>query len=788
MVSVPSLKGGRNARGSATAAAKASKHTDGRTRHQRARMRERPAQHRAIGALQIANQPAFVLVEPLQARQQVVGHHRRQRDGDDEACENRDDVGLAERREETAFDAGQREQRHEDEHDDHRRVDDAGADFLAGADDDIERRARIARLAVLAQAAKDVLDVDDGVIDQLADGDGETAERHGVDGEAERVEDDGGRQDRDGNGRQRDEGRAHIEQEQEQDDGDNRHGLEQDLLDVADRGFDEVRLPEDDVVDLDALRHGLIELGDGALDLAGQLHGVDRRLLLDRDDDGGPAHEAGFATLQAGAVADLGDLMQIDRPAAFGADDDIAKILELERAPDVADQELAAVLVGKAAAGVGAEALQRAFHLLERDAEGAHRRRIRRNPELPDLAADRDDLGDAGDGQQARPDDEIGNLAHLHRACRLRRHGKHEDLPHDGVDRPHLRRDVGGKLLLDEPKPLGDLLTIAEDVGAPVELDIDDRQADARDRAHARDAGQPVHLCLDRKRDELLDFGRREPFGLGHDGDGRTVEVREDVDRQPLQGEGAVEHHDGRHGQHQKPVAQRAGDEKGEHACLLPDLVQEFGALRDDALARLDAGDDQNARAIERLDAHLARDEALGIAVLVDDALAVCAAQNGFSRDRDAGALVGRRGEHRHELTGAQACCIALDREVNGNGLIAVGKPGADIDEIDGAAAGEQALCRSARRLRLEAQSLDPQTGGIDDLENDGVGLGHLSGDGIRGGDARHRPARRAARARCWRARDWRGGSASPSARVRRPRAGFWRSPAGSRASARPCA
>ena len=177
--------------------------------------------------------------------------------------------------------------------------------------------------------------------------------------------------------------------------------------------------------------------------------------------------------------------MQIDGPAAFRSDNDVTQVLELQRAPDIADQELAVVLVGKAAAAVGAEPLQGALHLLQRDTEETHGRRIGSHTELPDLAANRDDLGDTGNGQQAGPDNEIGNLTHLHRAGGHCRHGKHENLAHDGVDRPHLRRDVRRELLLDEPKALGDLLAITENVGSPVELDIDDREPHPRDRAHA---------------------------------------------------------------------------------------------------------------------------------------------------------------------------------------------------------------------------------------------------------------------------------------------------------------
>ena len=54
--------------------------------------------------------------------------------------------------------------------------------------DHLQHRARIGKLPVLLQAPEDVLDVDDGVVDELADGDGEAAERHRVDGHAEGLE------------------------------------------------------------------------------------------------------------------------------------------------------------------------------------------------------------------------------------------------------------------------------------------------------------------------------------------------------------------------------------------------------------------------------------------------------------------------------------------------------------------------------------------------------------------------------------------------------------------------
>ena len=71
-----------------------------------------------------------------------------------------------------------------------------------------------------------------------------------------------------------------------------------------------------------------------------------------------------------------------------------------------------------------------------------------------------------------------------------------------------------GQLALHQREPLGDQLAVAVDVGAPIELDIDDGKPDARDRSHPAHARHAVHLGFDREADELLDFRRRVAFRL----------------------------------------------------------------------------------------------------------------------------------------------------------------------------------------------------------------------------------------------------------------------------------
>ena len=311
------------------------------------------------------------------------------------------------------------------------------------------------------------------------------------------------------------------------------------------------------------------QLRERLRDLFRQLHRVDIELLLDRDDHGGLAHVAGVAPLDFWRKLDARHLPQQDRASLDGGDDDVAQIFQAGGAADVADEIFAGILVGVAAAGVGAELPQRLLDLLIADAERAQRRGQRRDAVLTDFAADRDHLRDAGDRQQARPDGEVGDLAHFHRRGRLRGHRDQQDLAHDRTDGADLRGDVERQLALHLRETFRDQLAVAVDIGAPIELDIDDRKPDAGDRSYPAHTRHAVHLGFDRKTDELLDFRRRIAFRLRHDGDGRTVEVGEYVDRQLARGIGAENDEDGCDRQNQQAIAERGADQECEHEPVL---------------------------------------------------------------------------------------------------------------------------------------------------------------------------------------------------------------------------
>ena len=261
-----------------------------------------------------------------------------------------------------------------------------------------------------------------------------------------------------------------------------------------------------------------------------------------------------------------------DAVALARGDHEVAQVLDAVGEADVADEELARVLVDEAAAGVGAEAAHGGLELGKRDLEPAHHHGVGGDAVLTHLAADRDHLRDAGDGEDLRADDEIGDLAQLHGRHRRARDRDQHDLAHDRGDRAHLRLHAGRQAALHARHALGHLLARAVDLGVPVEFDVDDGETDAGGGADAHGAGHAAHRRLDGIGDELLDLLRRQALGLGHQGDGGPVEVGEHVDGQARQREAAVDHEHERGAQHEQPAPETRIDDALEH-CPLPPIA-----------------------------------------------------------------------------------------------------------------------------------------------------------------------------------------------------------------------
>ena len=112
---------------------------------------------------------------------------------------------------------------------------------------------------------------------------------------------------------------------------------------------------------------------------------------------------------------------------------------------------------------------------------------------------------------------------------------------------------------------LGDDLPGEVDIGRPIKLDEDEREADARERAHALDMRRAVDGGFERECDECFHLLRRKPGGFREDGDGGAVEVGKNIHRQASKNPRAVGHDKCGEGHNEQAVANRKGDDAVEH-------------------------------------------------------------------------------------------------------------------------------------------------------------------------------------------------------------------------------
>ena len=126
---------------------------------------------------------------------------QRRSDGerDAERSHDRQNVAQCQRREELALQTGEGEHGQKNQRDDEGGVNDGAANFERGVEHHVEERARVRQQLIFAKTAEDVFDVDDRVVDNFTDGDGEPAEGDGVERDAELVQQDDRREQRQGN-------------------------------------------------------------------------------------------------------------------------------------------------------------------------------------------------------------------------------------------------------------------------------------------------------------------------------------------------------------------------------------------------------------------------------------------------------------------------------------------------------------------------------------------------------------------------------------------------------------
>ena len=419
---------------------------------------------------------------------------------------------------EAAGDAGDEDRGDEDRGKDKGDGHDRTGDFLHG----LERG--IARAHSLLDMVLDGFDHHDGVVDDETDGQHQAEERERVDGKSEQRENGEGADERDGNGEERNERGAPPLQEDEDDDNDEKKGLEEGFDDFLDAGGDGERGVERLGV-LHAGRKALGQLGHELLRLAGRVERVAARRLVEGDDGGRLALEAALDIVILRAEFDARHVFEAeDGAVCIGPHHDLAEFLDRGEIT-LADHGVGEFLTGRDRFGPdfanGIDAvllLDRVDDFLRGDVELGQL--VGCDPNAHGILAGTEDgdVGDAGEtrqfvvqvdvrvvGEEEGIESVVGGIEREEKE-RCRRALLHGGAEFDdgcwqlriGLRLPHLREDL-----------------VVGRVGVDAEEDVEGHAAVVGiDRIHVFHALDAVDLLLDRRSYRLLD-GQRVRADIG---------------------------------------------------------------------------------------------------------------------------------------------------------------------------------------------------------------------------------------------------------------------------------
>ena len=291
------------------------------------------------------------------------------------------------------------EYRQEGHSDDQERQKERGPHFFCRLDDDFHPGAGLAGLHPLLQFLVGVLDHDDRGVDHGADGDGDAGQAHDIRGDAHEVHADKGHDDGERQGEDDRKGARQMEEKNDADGTDGNRQPDDLFLQGVDRPVDQIGA----VVggdDLDPRRQTRRDIPGDLF-----LHPFEHRqhVLAEADDDDAAGHLAfavqlGKAAADVRAEAHLGDVADQDRRAApVRAHGDQLDVLDFLDVAPAADHVFDAGEFDHPAFDVLVALPDGVHHLADRDIVGEQPVGVDGHLILFDEAADRGDLGDAGD-------------------------------------------------------------------------------------------------------------------------------------------------------------------------------------------------------------------------------------------------------------------------------------------------------------------------------------------------------------------------------------------------------
>ena len=322
------------------------------------------------------------------------GGDRNQRQRKNQRGGERGDDGRRERPIHAPLDAGHRKQRYEDGHDNERREQNRAAHLLRGVQRDLMPR----HAGTLLQMMDDVFGDDNRRIDQKTHGNGEPAQRHGVDADAPGAQQQSGERD----GQREREGHqqrgAPVPEEDEQDDHNEARSDQNRATDAAKGAVDQIRL----VVD-HPQRHTFRQRRTNVVErLAnGQRHGdgVRSELLHDAAADDLSGKSVRHATTHRRRFDDVGNIAQRDRYALFHGHDRGSQLVDRLNATHRAYRPLGAALRDEAPRAVDVGVFDGMQHFVNRHVTRRHARRVDLHLELAEVSAKPFDCGNARHGE-----------------------------------------------------------------------------------------------------------------------------------------------------------------------------------------------------------------------------------------------------------------------------------------------------------------------------------------------------------------------------------------------------
>ena len=648
-------------------------------------------------------------------------------EGDHDGEEHGRDDGDGELAVDDAGRAGEEGHRDEDGGEDEGDADERTGDLRHGF-----ARGLAGREAFLGHDALDVLDDDNGVIDEEADGEDHAEHGERVDGKASELENRESAEEDDGDGNGGDEGGAEILQEDEHDDEDEEDGLEEGLHDFLDGDPDERR----GVVGIDGLEAAGEEgreLVDGVVNVLGGLEGVGSGGELDGEAGGGVAVELALKGVVFGAELDAGDVADADlRAVRIDLEEDGAElvgVLKARRADD-GGVELLILGGGETSKFAGSE-----LDVLGEDGGGQVAGREGKVVQLGGVHPDAHgvlgteelevaDAGGAGDGVLHGGGNEVGDVDRRHGVVLGNEADDEEEVlgrlgDADALLLDFLREERGGKreLVLDL-----DLRDVG--VGALRETQGDGhRTVLVALRGEVEEVVDAAKLLLDDLDDGALDGFRGGAGIVDGDGDGRGRDGGILRDGERLDGEAAGQHQD----DGDDPGENGAVDEElGEHGLGhlsgggLDVVLGHF--LRDDGGARRDllqAADNDAVAGGEALsDEPLVADGAVGLDVAELDLIARADEENAGLPPRIAHDALLR---HEDALVSDAFLDMGGDEHAGKEKGLGIGKDGAEDDRAGALIDGDFAELERARLFVGRAILQGERDGGF--LVADGLDL-----------------------------------------------------------------